>query len=318
MTMAAPETLVEATGLVRDYGRQRAVDGVDIRVERGQALGLLGPNGAGKTSTLGMLCGTLAPTAGSVRIAGFDLIDQPRQAKRRLGYLPEFPPLYPEMTVAEYLAFCARLHGLRKPREAQAVATAVDRCGLGAVRDRLIGQLSKGFSQRTGIAQAILHDPEVVILDEPTVALDPIQVREIRALISELARDHALILSSHLLPEIQAMCSHVQILHHGRIAWQDAVATLIHDEDAVWITVGIDPNQPLPDDLPGVIEATPLGQGRYRVHLDPAVVAAEDLAATLVHQSLGLREFTPEQPSLEQIFVEVTATGTGTSEAAAA
>lgn len=311
------DALVEAEGLTRDYAGVRAVDGVDLRIEPGEVVGLLGANGAGKTSTLGMLCGTLAPTQGRVRIAGVDLLEAPRRAKRALGYLPEVPPLYPDMRVAEYLAFCARLRGLRGSAVATALATAVERCGLGPERARLIGTLSQGYRQRVGIAQAILHDPALVVLDEPTVGLDPIQVRAIRGLINDLAADRAVILSSHLLPEVQAVCSHVLILHRGRVAWRGRVADADADTDtAATLIVAITGDAAVLDDLPGVAATTALGAGRFRLQLQPGTGRVEDIAAAIVRRGGGLRELEPERRSLERIFVAVTAGAAAGEEAA--
>ena len=300
--------LLEAHELVRDYGGMRAVDGVDLRIERGEVLGLLGPNGAGKTSTLNMLCGTLAPTQGQIRINGCDLLEQPRMAKRALGYLPEQPPVHPDMRVREYLHFAAGLHGLRGDRRRQAVDGALERCHLGEVQRRLIGQLSKGYRQRVGIAQAILHDPPVIVLDEPTVGLDPIQIREIRALIAELGGSHAVILSTHILPEVQAVCTSVQIMHRGRIAWRDTVAGFDRDSGSVdTVTVALGNAAAMPQGLPGVEAIEDLGDQRFRLRLTPAPDAAERLASALVSEhGLALRELTPERRTLEQIFVEVT------------
>ncbi len=315
--MTDDDVLIEAEALTRDYGSLRAVDAVDLQVRRGEIVGLLGPNGAGKSSTLGMICGTLAPSAGRVAIAGVDLIDQPRRAKRNLGYLPENPPLYPDMTVDEYLGFCAGLRGLRGGERRRAVAVAVERCNLGAERRRLLAQLSKGFRQRAGIAQAILHNPAVIVLDEPTVGLDPIQVREIRELIASLAAEHAVILSTHILPEVQSVCSHVRIMHRGRIAWSDSLAHFGRGDGPQRIIVGLADGAELPEGLPGVTGASELGDGRYRVTMTADEDAIEQLAAALVATGRGLRELTPEAASLEQVFVDVTAADRGAADAAA-
>jgi len=208
--------LVDAQGLSRYYGDHCAVDSVDINVRKGEVLGLLGPNGAGKSTTMQMLTGNLAPTSGEIKINGIDLLDEPRAAKQQIGYLPEQPPVYRDMTVDEYLQYCARLRHVPARQCRDAVERAKQRCGLQTESRRLIGNLSKGFRQRVGIAQAILHNPAVIILDEPTVGLDPIQIREIRSLISELGQAHSVILSTHILPEVQAVCDRVQILHQGK------------------------------------------------------------------------------------------------------
>jgi len=306
--MADPTTLIEVSGLTRDYGPLRAVDAIDLRLARGEVLGLLGPNGAGKTSTMQMLCGTIAPTAGRISINGIDLLDEPRRAKQALGYLPEDPPLYPDMTVAEYLAFVAALHGVPRRARADAIRRAVSRCGLEGTETRLVANLSKGYQQRTGIAQAVLHDPAVVILDEPTVGLDPIQIREIRALIAELGREHGVILSTHILPEVQATCSRVAIMHLGRIVFSAPMDRIGEAPiDRVLVRLGTDPGEAALRALPGITDIQGLAGGRYRLHVDPERTSPERIAAGIVEAGWGLAELSPERRTLEQIFVEATA-----------
>ncbi|MEO8165894.1 MAG: ATP-binding cassette domain-containing protein, partial [Betaproteobacteria bacterium] len=225
-TTGSSELTVSARTLSRTYGSNRAVREVSLQLKRGEVLGLLGPNGAGKTTTMQMLTGNLAPTTGEVEICGIDLLDQPTQAKSRIGYLPEVPPLYRELKVDEYLRLAGRLHKVKKSAIANAVQRAKNRCGLADMGKRLIGSLSKGYQQRVGIAQAIIHEPDVIILDEPTVGLDPNQIREIRTLIRDLGRDHSLILSTHILPEVEAICDRVQILHRGEVVFNDTIAGL--------------------------------------------------------------------------------------------
>lgn len=217
------EILVEARGLSRYYSSQCAVDKLDVHLYKGEVLGLLGPNGAGKSTTMQMLTGNLAPSVGEIRINGIDLLDQPRKAKQQIGYLPEQPPVYRDLTVNEFLSYCARLRNVPSHQHKERVKRASERCGLTEVGKRLIGNLSKGYQQRVGIAQAILHNPAVVILDEPTVGLDPIQIREIRHLIRELGQTHGIILSTHILPEVQAVCDRVQILNRGRTVFNGSL-----------------------------------------------------------------------------------------------
>lgn len=317
--MSADPPLVEALELYRDYGALRAVDGVDVRLERGQVLGLLGPNGAGKTSTLQMICGVLAPTAGRIRIDGIDLLEAPHRAKRVLGYLPERPPLYRDMTVGEYLDFCAALHGVDRGRRAALRRRAAERCGIDGVVHRLIGNLSKGYQQRVGIAQAILHEPAAVVLDEPTVGLDPIQIREIRALIADLGNEHGVILSTHILAEVQAVCSHVQIVHLGRTVCCDTLAAL--DRDAGDGRLLLRLREPAAGDaiaeLPGVRRAEALADGRWRVEL-AAGAGPDALATAAIERGWGLLELTPERRSLEQIFVAATTRDTAAASEGAA
>ncbi|SFN92448.1 ABC transporter ATP-binding protein [Nitrosospira briensis] len=207
---------ISARGLCRCFGTRAAVHDVNLELRRGEVLGFLGPNGAGKTTIMRMLTGNLTPSSGTVEICGIDLLGKPREAKACIGYLPEIPPLYRELTVNEYLRFAARLHRVRSAKIHSALAKVTQRCGLSSTGDRLIGSLSKGYQQRVGIAQAIIHDPEVIILDEPTAGLDPNQIREIRTLIHDLAAERSVILSTHILSEVDNVCDRVQIVHEGR------------------------------------------------------------------------------------------------------
>ncbi|MBI1909607.1 MAG: ABC transporter ATP-binding protein [Deltaproteobacteria bacterium] len=218
--------MIEAIEITKDYGSLRAVDRVSFSVPKGQIVGLLGPNGAGKTTTMRILTGYMPPTSGTAKIAGFDLFEATDEAKRRVGYLPETPPLYPEMTVLESLNFVGGLMGIPKKGRKEKVERAMERVGLAEVRRRLVGHISKGFRQRVGLAQALVHDPPVLILDEPTIGLDPKQILEIRGLIQKLAGEKTVILSSHILQEIQTLCERVVIIHHGRIVADDSIAKL--------------------------------------------------------------------------------------------
>jgi gliding motility-associated transport system ATP-binding protein len=213
--------VIEARGLSKRYGELIAVDDVTFSVQPGEVVGFLGPNGAGKTTTMRILTGFLPPTDGTAEIAGHDLFTDSLAARRAVGYLPETPPLYPEMSVEGYLGYVARIKDVPRRARASAVARALERCGLADARRRVIGALSKGYRQRVGLAGAIVHDPPVLVLDEPTVGLDPIQIREIRALIAELASSasgqaRTVILSTHILPEVEAICQRVMIIHRGR------------------------------------------------------------------------------------------------------
>ncbi|HOX43924.1 MAG TPA: ATP-binding cassette domain-containing protein [Myxococcota bacterium] len=218
--------MIEVQRLVKRYGAQPAVDGISFSVARGEVLGFLGPNGAGKTTTMRILTGALPATEGRVSVAGLDVFDQPMAVKRKVGYLPEVPPLYEELDVLAYLRFVARLKGLPGRRVKSEVERVVQTCGLGEVRGRLIANLSKGFRQRVGLAQALLADPEVLILDEPTIGLDPNQIAEIRGLIRRLAENHTVVLSTHILPEVIQVCQRVLIVHRGRIVADDRLENL--------------------------------------------------------------------------------------------
>jgi ABC-2 type transport system ATP-binding protein len=314
-----PDVLIQVEHLYRYYGHLCAVKGISFEVRRGEVLGFLGPNGAGKTTTMQIISGNLAPSAGSVRINGIDILDDPRQAKADLGYLPEQPPLYRELTVDEYLRYCARLNRIPRERQGQAIDRAKERCGLADVGRRLIGNLSKGYRQRVGIAQAIIHSPAVVILDEPTVGLDPIQIREIRGLIRELGGEHSVILSTHILPEVQAVCDRVQIIHRGELALNDTIAGLERHMLLSWIAVGLR-NPPAAAELErvaGVAAVEDLGEGRFRLQYDPdAGDVAERLVDAAVQRGWRLYEIRQERRSLEEIFVDITRSDTAAAESA--
>ena len=301
------DTLIQVEHLYRYYGPQCAVDDVSFELHRGEVLGFLGPNGAGKSSTMQMITGNLAPSAGSIRVHGIDMLDEPKRAKRETGYLPEQPPLYRELTVDEFLSYCGRLHGLRGPGLRQAVDRAAERCGLDQVRRRLIGNLSKGYQQRVGIAQAILHSPAVVILDEPTVGLDPIQIREIRQLIRELGEDHGVILSTHILPEVQSTCTHVQIIDRGRLVFAESMDGLDQRLQSNHLIVGFR-RSPTAEELKsvaGITSVETLEDGRLRLAFEGSN-PAEALAELAVTRGWGLVELMLERRTLEQVFIELT------------
>jgi len=233
---AAAPVLLQLRAVSRVLAGRRVVADLNLSLDRGSVLGLLGVNGAGKSTTLRMIAGLLTPSSGQVLIGGVDLREEPAVA-RRLGFLPEQAPLYPELRVQEYLAFCARLRGLRGDAIAPAVSRIIERCGLGDVRRRLLGNLSKGFQQRVGLAQAIVHAPELVVLDEPASGLDPLQAVQIRALVRELGQEHAVILSTHLLPDVQACCERVAILHEGTLRYDGPRQALGDDLEAIFLRV---------------------------------------------------------------------------------
>jgi ABC-2 type transport system ATP-binding protein len=222
----AGSSLITVNRVTRRFGGRTAVNDVSFEVERGEIVGLLGPNGAGKSTTMNMICGVMSMSSGSISIAGHDIVDAPEQAKQHLGYLPEQPPLYADLTVDEYLRYCARLRGIPRSGLMEAVTAIKRRCGLDEVGRRLLGNLSRGYQQRAGIAQALIHNPVVVVLDEPTAGLDPNQIIEIRELIRELRRQSAVILSSHILPEVQGLCDRIAILHQGVLALDAAIGAI--------------------------------------------------------------------------------------------
>ena len=307
--MNGNDVLVRVDNLYRYYDDYCAVQDVSFELCKGEILGLLGPNGAGKSTTMQMLSGNLAPSAGQIRIKGVDILDEPRRAKSAIGYLPEQPPLYPDMTVDEYLDYCARLNRVPRDSLRRARDNAKQRCGLKEVGRRLIGNLSKGYQQRVGIAQAIIHQPAVVILDEPTVGLDPIQIREIRTLIVELGTEHGVILSTHILPEVQTVCSRVQIIHQGRLVFNDTLTGLTERMRSTSLVLSCRqvPESAVIQGLPGVENVDIVDLHRLRVWFSTSANPAESIAAETVKRGWGLLELIPERKSLEQIFVELTA-----------
>lgn len=301
-------SLIEAEHLTRYYGKHCAVNDVSFTLAKGEVLGFLGANGAGKTTTMQMLCGNLAPSAGQIKINGYDLLDQPKAAKLNLGYLPDTPPLYKELTVQEFLLYCAQLHGITKSSVTDAIKQAKERCGLTDVADRLIANLSKGFQQRVGIAQAILHNPEVIVLDEPTVGLDPIQIREIRALIRELGQDHGVILSTHILTEVQESCTHVQIIDQGQLILNETIAGLNRQMDTgtLQVTTRLTPDINNLLSIPGVNSIENIAENRIKIHHSVTANPTEQIAEHIIAAGWGLQELTPLKRSMEDIFISLT------------
>jgi ABC-2 type transport system ATP-binding protein len=299
--------LLEAQNLSRYFGPNVAVQNIDITVKRGEILGFLGPNGAGKSTTMKMLSGNLAPDKGEIHINGFDLLSQPKQAKAQLGYLPENPPLYRELTVIEYLQHCARLNQLRGKQLKSAVATVIERCGLGDVQRRLIGQLSKGYQQRTGIAPAIVHNPAVVIFDEPTSGLDPLQIRQIRELIRELANEHSVILSTHILPEVEMLCDRVQIISKGQVMFADSLKALHQQRlnSSLKVTLAAPPELNELQTLMNVSTVEAVSANQFRIIYHPEQDPTENLIASAVSKHWQLQELVREQDSLEDIFMHL-------------
>lgn len=301
--------LLSARGLCRDYAGTRVVHDAAIELAAGDVLGVLGPNGAGKTTILRMLAGTLAPSAGQVTVGGADMARTPIAAKRQLGYLPERPPLYSELTVNEYLMFCARLHGIARRERRAAVAAAKADCELTEVSRRPIRHLSKGFQQRVGIAQAIVHRPAVLILDEPTAGLDPNQLRGVRALIARLAAAHSVIVSSHILPEIQAVATRVMIINAGRIAL-DAPMTELNGRSTM-LEVGFRnaPGAAALETFAQVASIKSLGPGRWQIAAD-SEQAMSDLRVALAEASARhnwqLDLLAPQAMTLEDRFMRLT------------
>lgn len=298
-------SLISVNNLTRRYGDFCAVNNISFELAAGDIMGFLGPNGAGKSTTMQMLSGNLAPTLGEIQINGIDLLENPKVAKTALGYLPEIPPLYKEMTVTEFLIFCGRLHRIKQTQLSAACDTAVEHCGLGNVRNRLIRNLSKGYQQRVGIAQAILHSPPVIILDEPTVGLDPIQILEIRQLIKTLGETHGIILCTHILPEVQAVCNRVQIINQGKLVYSSSIDELLNKQSTQYeisLAAVIDPEALASHDAFRSIE-----QIDDNSFIADSALSAEQLTEYIMQQQWGLTRFSPRQTSLEQIFIDLTA-----------
>lgn len=301
------EPLIRVEHLSRYYGPHRALDDLDLEIHKGEVVGLLGLNGAGKSTTFKLISGNLAPSTGRILIGGLDLVRHPRPARARLGYLPDQPPLYRELTVDEYLAYAARLHGLSRARVGSAVREARRRCGLDNRGHQLIGTLSRGYQQRLGIAQALVHGPDAILLDEPTTGLDPAQIREIRSLITELGRDHAILLSSHILPEVEATCSRVLILHGGRLAYAADLNSL---REQVRGDLQIRLRRPPPvvelGAISGVDRVTDLGGGVFRLDARANSPIADAVVGACAAHDWGLTELTEARNRLEEVFIALT------------
>jgi ABC-2 type transport system ATP-binding protein len=311
--------MIEVDLLTKDYAGRPALKEITFSVEKGEILGFLGPNGAGKTTTMRILTGYLPPTSGSASIAGFDVTSQSLEARRHIGYLPESVPLYRELTVYDYLEFVARLRGIRGDVRAKKIAVAMEKANLGAVSDRIIGKLSKGFRQRVGIAQAVIHEPDVMILDEPTEGLDPRQRSDTRALIRELGKEHTVILSTHILPEVEATCDRVLIINEGAIVASDTPEGLsgkMKRGQRLEALVGAEDDhvrlalQSLPGVLSVRTEAMPENRRRVLIEGDPEVELRHRVARALVKADIDLFELRAEAVSLEDIFLRLTRTDT--------
>ena len=307
--------MIEVQNITKRYGRLTAVDDVSFRVEPGQILGFLGPNGAGKTTTMRILTGCIPATEGRALIAGFDIFDQPIEAKQRTGYLPETPPLYPDMTVQEYLTFASRISGVKASDRTTRIEFVMARTNVTDVANRHCGKLSKGYRQRVGLAQAILHDPDVLILDEPTAGLDPKQITETRELIKDLAGDHTIILSTHILPEVEHTCTHVAIIKTGHVVAVDTLENLkkrLAGSETVRLeitTEGADPTAVLAqvDGVTSVtVNSSKDGTSIVEVQTAQGGQARQHLANAVVSHRWGLLELRRDKMGLEDVFLELT------------
>ena len=312
--------MITVTDLTKRYARHTAVDHVSFEVQKGQIVGFLGPNGAGKTTTMRMLTCFMPPTAGTATVAGFDVLEQPYEVKKRIGYLPETPPLYPEMRTKEYLEFVGKLKGLSGDELAKRVDFVLQRCSVVDVKDKLLGKLSKGYRQRVGLAQAIIHNPDVLILDEPTSGLDPKQINETRDLIKSLAGDHTIILSTHILPEVEQTCQSVLIINKGRLVAKDSVNNLQNrargaeqlfveiagrsgDVDAAVIQERL-------ERVPGIthiiFKEKQENRSIFEIESHKDNFVRGDLARAVVESGWDLNELRSAAVSLEEIFLQLT------------
>lgn len=315
--------MIEVEHLSKTYGSTTALQDVSFAAESGEILGFLGPNGAGKTTTMRILAGYLPASQGTARVAGYDVHQDAMAVRQRIGYLPESPPLYPGMTVANFLTFVAQIKGVPAGDRQQRVNTSIERCGLGDKRQVLIRKLSKGYKQRVGIAQAIIHDPPVIILDEPTVGLDPRQINEVRQLIKGLAGSHTIILSTHILPEVSMTCDRIAIINRGQIVATDTPVNLtarlagegIYEVDlqgnGEQARALLSPLAQVREVALLALEGLPPGHHRLRVRGDNSATLGPEIAATLVQGGLALHQLRRQQASLEDVFLNLTTVDAG-------
>ena len=316
--------MITVRELTKRYARNTAVDHISFEVAKGQIVGFLGPNGAGKTTTMRMLTCFLPPTSGAATVAGFDVLDNPLEVKRRIGYLPEMPPLYPEMRTLEYLIFVGKIKGLRGAELEKRVGYVLDRCAIADVKEKVLGKLSKGYRQRVGLAQAIIHNPDVLILDEPTAGLDPKQINETRDLIRGLAGDHTIILSTHILSEVEQTCQQVIIINKGKLVATDSVNNLqnrARGAGSVLVEVAARNGEIDSADVKRRLEQVP-GVSRVidkTTHDNRATFEVEGkserairghLARAIVESGWDLNELRTAAVSLEEIFLQLTSAET--------
>ena len=307
--------MITVENLTKRYATKTAIDSVSFQVEKGEILGFLGPNGAGKTSTMRVITGYMPASEGTVRVDGFDVFENPLEVRRRIGYLPENPPLYVEMSVAGYLRFVAKIKGVPKENIAAEVKRVMERVNITDVRDRIIAKLSKGYKQRVGLAQALLNDPPVLILDEPTIGLDPKQIHEVRELIKDLAGSHTVVLSTHILPEVEQTCTRVVIIDRGKIIAVDTPQNLrlqLQGGERVFMEI----QGPVSEitsqlkKLPGVVDVMTVGstdgRNRFQIEGELKKEIRSDLARTVVQNGWPLYELHAATMSLEDIFLKLT------------
>ena len=313
-TETSNDIMIQASGLTHYYGPQPAIEDVNFGVKRGEILGFLGPNGAGKTTTMRILTGFMPPTQGKVTLGGFDVVEQSLEVRRRIGYLPETVPLYTEMPVNGYLKYMGTLRGMPSRRIRQRISEVIEVCRLQDYQKTIIGKLSKGFRQRVGIAQAILHEPEVLVMDEPTIGIDPIQVVETRRLIQDLGKQQTVVLSSHILPEVSMICERVLIIHQGRIVAEDTpenLAQRLQGVDRLQVEVGgpYEEVMPVLRQVPGVTQVSHRRQQDrdvYTIHAQQDRDLREEISRVVVGKGWSLLSMQLVGMSLEDIFLRLT------------
>jgi len=303
--------MIEVKNLTRYYGTRRAINNISFQIEKGEVVGFLGPNGAGKSTTMNIISCILSASSGSAKINGFDTFEQSLEIRKIIGYLPETPPLYSDMIVSDYLNFAAGIRGVDTKRISSSVDRVIEKCSLKNVGHRIIGRLSKGYQQRVGLAQAMVHDPEILILDEPTIGLDPIQIIEIRKLIQELTAEHTIILSSHILPEITQICKRVIIINEGEIAAVDSLGGLaasLRKSDRLSLTVRNSKNNVVEklNGLDQVISATNDEGNQYLIECALSSNLQDEIAKLALENNWGIVELKPVSMTLEDIFLKLT------------
>ena len=299
---------LKATNLTRRFGPNTAVNNVSFELSKGEVLGFLGPNGAGKSTTMRMLTGNLAPTEGQVEICGINIIEDPKLAKAKIGYLPEMRPLYKEFKVNEFLRIAAKLHNVPNKKINESIDIVMEKCGLTNMSNRLIENLSNGYQQRVGISQAIIHNPDIVILDEPTVGLDPIQIREIRKLIKDMGKEHSVIISTHILPEVEIICDRVQIIDRGNLVFHGSIEDLKQQRRGNKLLVGMK-KPPTLKKLQVLFDVVKLEKQDALLHViqfNSSDIDVEAFIKASIKERLGLFQISPHITSLEDTFVQLT------------
>jgi ABC-2 type transport system ATP-binding protein len=306
--------MIQVSHLTKNYGPRTAVNDLSFHADAGEVVGFLGPNGAGKSTTMKILTGFMPATSGEARVAGYDVFEEAIEVKRNVGYLPETPPVYLDMRVCDYIEYCARLHRVEKGKMTSAISNAIEKTNLGEVRGRLVGNLSKGYRQRVGLAQALVHNPKVLVLDEPTVGLDPKQIIEIRSLIKGLAGEHTVILSSHILPEVTATCQRIIVINKGRIVAEDSIDRLTSQMNRKGLVYALEVRELSSSGIEaikrisGVTGVEILAEKNLlTIELNPEnSQARESIIEAAVQNKMGVREFAAQRLSLEEVFLQLT------------